>query len=302
MKTIQDKLQAEVRRLLAEKKVDLILGFERAPLSGRTRPCVIRSPDEGVRLVWDNTCSNNLAVYLPDYYRRKPMPKGQTPPPPPRIGIVVKGCDGLSVAQLIRERQVPREALVMIAMPCQGIRDPATGALFPGCTACLTPVSELADVRIGGESRPPAPEGSYADVEAFARQTSEERWRHFSEEMAKCIRCYACREACPNCYCRECFADRTQPRWIGAGNERSDTMLYHIGRLVRQAGRCVGCEACVRACPVGVDLRLFTRKVIQDAEELFGFRPGFDVEQAEMLSTFQTNDREDFLTDPEKKT
>ena len=116
--------------------------------------------------------------------------------------------------------------------------------------------------------------------------------------MSKCIKCYACRQACPNCFCKTCFADQGKPRWLGGTTALSDVMLYHIGRITHQAGRCVGCDACARACPVGVDLGVFTRKIVKDVEELFGFVPDFDAENPLPLWTFKEDDSEEFTVAP----
>jgi formate dehydrogenase (coenzyme F420) beta subunit len=300
MHSAQQRLIGEVKKLFAEKKIEILVGFEKGTLPGRTRPCIIRSADEANRLVWDNTCSNNLAGYLVDLFAKKPPPRGQPPPPPPKVGIVLKGCDALSVALLAREKQVPRECLTLISMPCQGIANPETGEIFPSCQECANPIPADADVRIPGESRKPVPV-SYSRIEEFEKLPKDERWRRFVAEVSKCIRCYACREVCPNCYCKECFAEKTNPRWIGVGNDLSDTMLYQIGRMFHQAGRCVACDACVRACPMGVDLRTFTRKLAKDARELFEFDIGSSKESESLLSTFTEKDSDGFITNPDKQ-
>jgi hypothetical protein len=51
----------------------------------------------------------NLAVYLPGM-------SGRT-------GIVAKGCDTRSIVELIREKQVKREDLVILGVPCRGMID-----------------------------------------------------------------------------------------------------------------------------------------------------------------------------------
>jgi ferredoxin len=61
----------------------------------------------------------------------------------------------------------------------------------------------------------------------------------------------------------------------------------------------VDCGACVRACPVGIDLRTFTYKLVKDAEELFGHTAGLDLEQVPPLTEFSAGDSDSFITEPE---
>ncbi|MHC4284418.1 MAG: 4Fe-4S dicluster domain-containing protein, partial [Planctomycetota bacterium] len=120
-----------------------------------------------------------------------------------------------------------------------------------------------------------------------------------SREISKCVLCKACRSACPNCYCKVCFADQTRPNWTGSGAELSDIISYHLGRMFHQAGRCVDCGACVRACPVGIDLRTFTYKLVEEAKELFDYTAGLDLEQVPPLMEFNASDSDNFITEPE---
>ena len=136
-----------------------------------------------------------------------------------------------------------------------------------------SPMYQAADIIISGESRKPA-KASYARIKAFEAKSPEQRWKIFVEEISKCIRCNACREACPNCYCKVCFADQRKPAWVSPAAQLSDTIVFHLGRMFHQAGRCVECDACVNACPMGIDLRLFTQKLALDTQEFFGCVPG----------------------------
>jgi formate dehydrogenase subunit beta len=90
------------------------------------------------------------------------------------------------------------------------------------------------------------------------------------------------------------------PAWIGVSTELTDSMIFHLIRIFHQAGRCVECDACVRACPMGIDLRTFTKKIASDVRELFGFTPGFDLEAPPPLITFTENDSQEFITEPHK--
>ena len=151
---------------------------------------------------------------------------------------------------------------------------------------------------IPGEPRATA-ERKYDKVTELEGKSSADKWQRFTGELSRCIRCNACRQACPNCYCKLCFADQTKPRWIGAGDDISDVLLYHLLRAYHQAGRCVGCDACVRACPMEIDLRLFNQKLAKEVETLFGYVPGISAEAPLPLCTFEQEDSQGFMTEPE---
>ncbi|MBD3308185.1 hypothetical protein GF339_17195, partial [candidate division KSB3 bacterium] len=246
--------------------------------------------------------------------------------------IVAKGCDLRSIVTLIKEKQVPREKVVLIGVPCQGMIDlPKVEALINGeevqdyqehdgmlhittkagneyslqkteilqdaCIECRYPMPEGTDYLIEGTAKAPGDSG-YDAIDAFASKTTQERWDYFKQEMAKCIRCNACRQACPTCWCKECFAEQIDLKWIGVSPDLSDAMIFHLTRIFHQAGRCVECDACYRACPMGVDLRTFTKKIGKDVEDLFGYFPDFNQETIPPISTFRENDSEDFITEP----
>jgi ferredoxin len=75
-------------------------------------------------------------------------------------------------------------------------------------------------------------------------------------------------------------------------------MIFHLTRIFHQAGRCVECDACYRACPMGVDLRTFTKKIVKDVEQLFDFYPDFNLETTPPISTFSEGDNDSFITEP----
>jgi ferredoxin len=233
---------------------------------------------------------------------------------------------------LVKERQAPRENLVLIGVPCTGmvderkVREAADGAeiasftddgttvvvravggaehrlereavLQEACRCCQFPQPVGADIIVEGPARKPGGNGDglVKEIESLA---PAERWKRFSAEMSRCIRCYACRQACPTCYCRECFAEQNNPAWIGIGAEQTDVSIFHLVRIFHQAGRCVECDACVRACPMGIDLRTWTKKIAADVRVLYGFTPDFDPSTKPPLVTFKEDDAQEFITEP----
>jgi len=315
MGDLSPQIREVARSLLRDGRVDLIIGYENGSLPLRTSPCFIRSPDEAERLVWNPWCENNLATYL---HRATG-----------KVGIVAKGCDARSIVGEIVERQIAREDVIVIGVPCQGVIDRAkieaqldgrevleadvsegvitlrgegfeetldlAEVLCEGCATCHHRNPPLYDILIGE----PVPEvedaDEYAAVRALEAQTADERWAYFTNEFSRCIRCYACREACPCCYCAECFVDQTQPCWFGKGDDLSDVMAFHIVRAYHVAGRCLDCGACVRACPMHIDLRALVKKLEKDVRELYGYEAGLHLETVPALATFQPDDPQEFI-------
>jgi ferredoxin len=309
MQQLTDEIRAIARGLLREKKVELVIGYERGSLPMRRRPCFVRKEEDADRLVWDGWCENTLAAYLP---KRKE-----------KAAIVAKGCDSRAVVELIKEKQVQREQVVIIGVPCLGMIDRAQvegavdppriagaeespeveeasmhkGLLLDCCKTCTHPNPVLYDVLVGDLS-PQKPQDPFADLEAFNAMKAEERWAYLSREVGKCIRCYACRNACPLCYCPECFVDAALPQWVGKSVDASDTMIFHLMRAYHLAGRCVACGACERACPMRVDLGKLNRMLLKGVKDLFGYEAGLSLEEKSPLATFRPDDPESFIVNP----
>jgi formate dehydrogenase (coenzyme F420) beta subunit len=305
-----NEIRSEAKRLLADDTVALVIGFRRSRQPLRNAPFFARDQADADRLVWDAGCGVNLANYLPG--RRG------------RVAVVAKGCDIRALVALVNERQVQRDRVIIIGVPCAGMisrhkvdaflegrelleahregdsfilrgknvqrRVAARELLADSCVSCADREPPLCDVRIG-DARPmkPAPD-PYTGIREFEALTAGARYEWFTKEFSRCIRCFACRNACPACGCEQCMVDAVDPVWIGKGNDTADTLLFHIVRAFHGAGRCVDCGACRRACPMGIDLRRLTAKVRKDVEELFGADA-----DTPALATFKPDDPEDGL-------
>ena len=123
-------------------------------------------------------------------------------------------------------------------------------------------------------------------VEDFEKLSSKEKGNFWDREFERCLRCYACRQACPVCYCPDCFAQRNMPEYLNAKVSTEENKKFQMVRMQHVFGRCTDCRACENACPVGIPLSLITMKIAKDAFELFGYVSGIDEETRPPLSSF----------------
>jgi ferredoxin len=186
-----------------------------------------------------------------------------------------------TVMQLAAENQITDGQVIALAID-------KTGSLSQ-----LNTFAEMQSFIANNEPAMPAHIAeALAKVEAMSR---EERWNYWLSEMANCVKCYACRSACPMCYCAQCTTDCNQPQWIPVSSMGQANMEYHIMRAMHLAGRCVNCGECARVCPMEIPLGLLTAKLTGFIGQNFGSRAGTKPELDYALSTFKVEDKETFI-------
>jgi len=173
---------------------------------------------------------------------------------------------------------------------------------------------ELADV-MGLEPAPESAERAEA-VASLLQARTDERDRRFSalrervhgpesllNEFATCMGCQNCMVVCPICYCKECifrtdiFDHPSVRYWDWAerkGGVRlpSDTLLFHLTRMLHMAHACVGCGMCSDACPAGIPVADIFRAVGQRVQARFNYVPGKDPEEEMIIATFREDELE----------
>jgi ferredoxin len=102
-------------------------------------------------------------------------------------------------------------------------------------------------------------------------------WQH---HMARCMKCYGCRDVCPVFVPAECRLEE----WARAGRLPPDAPLYHLARAYYIADRCTHCGFCEETCPSELPLRGLVDLVRhEDPENIFAFVPGLDDGQRERV-------------------
>jgi Na+-translocating ferredoxin:NAD+ oxidoreductase RnfC subunit len=89
--------------------------------------------------------------------------------------------------------------------------------------------------------------------------------------------------------------DESRPQWVGKTIDPTDVRTFHFLRAFHLAGRCTDCGACERACPVGIKLRQYTKKLEKDIKELYGYEAGVNHDERPPLDTYRPGDPEDFI-------
>lgn len=303
-----DELINTIQKVLNQGETDLVLGWKINDRTGTAVPARFYSAEEAGAAVFDATCVHNLAVYLPRLKDKK-------------VGIVVKACDSRSVVQLIAEHEVNHESVTVIGVTCSpggmldvksiwrqagyGVEIQHGGTVTAGgqqlereavslnkCLACDGAQPVIHDELVGapgGEAVSKPAESSALEREFAALDAAGRRdfWR---EQFSRCVRCYACREACPMCFCRDvCTMQTADPRWVGGEIDARSSEMAQLIRINHLAGRCTGCGECERACPVDIPLMLLLNEQNRVIEEMFDYRAGLDPEARPPLLAFDIN-------------
>ena len=317
MQKIEELMKKRAAELLADQKAELVLAWAAGDLFYDNAPAYFSTAEELNNLVFNDFCGSNLSKYLLANSKKDE-----------KTAVFLKPCDTYSLNQLIKDKRVKREQVLVIGIPCAGMLDinkikaqglkGITGVtanadelvvdsvygtktiareevLLQKCLACKGSAYAISDETLGEPlAVKHAPYDRFAEVKALEKLTPTERFTFWQEELSKCIRCNACRDICPACSCEQCLFDNPESPLAGkANNNSAEEQLFHIIRAYHVAGRCTDCGECSRVCPQGIRLDLLNRKFIKDINEFYGdYQAGADADTNAPLLSFDVDDVE----------
>ena len=277
MNEITQNVQREAHRLLHDQEVDVVIGYQLGWDSEQAVPCFVTQEQDVEKLVFGERCSHNLAKYLvgrEGYLTSRFRPSDEVV----RVALVARPATLRTIAALIREAQFAREDLIVL-----GIVDGTRIGIDPDVEVGRIPVDSTQSAE------------TVAQIEQIDNMSLSEKQAWWNREFAKCIRCYACRQVCPFCYCEQCIVDENQPQWIDKSSSLRNNVYWNLIRAYHLTGRCTGCGECDRVCPVDIPLQLINHQMRDKVESAFGFVSGTDLAAEPALAAFQPEDPEDFI-------
>lgn len=308
-----DELKKSIKEKLPE--LDCVIAWQEGHDKIHTVPLFIRKEEDIDKLVWGPFNVNNPAVYLPDFKDKK-------------VGIVVKGCDSRSVVELLQENLIDKENVTIFAMPCGGTLDMARVDQKIGrhkhiddvtfddtsvtvtkdsekitfkmqefaqgkCYGCTRPAAVLADFRFGTPAPITAKPFTPPELAMLDSMSLDERMGFWKAQMDRCLRCYACRNACPMCVCRDyCVSDSRDPHWMTQEASVKEKLFFQTIHAMHLAGRCTGCGECQRACPVGIPILALRQQLGRALGQIFeGYVTGLNPDDTPPLLGYEVEEK-----------
>lgn len=282
--SMTEDIRKRAAELLESGEVATVIGWGCGRFENQRRPLVAKRAEDAQNLVFDEYCAHMVAKRVLEHTADG------------RVALFARGCESRAVNRFIADHQLKREQVYIIGVPCPGMRDWVTGEPLKKCGECQHRNPVVYDELLGSPVEEPAPYrfGEVDEIEAMDRA---DRRAFYDALYTSCIRCYACRNACPCCTCKECFVEQERVGWQGKQFNTNEARYYGMIRAFHTGDRCIECGECERACPMGLPLMRLMHKQVRDIDKLFGPYEGGGLTDAgpDPLRTFKTDDIEEFM-------
>ena len=280
---MQEQMIQRAKELLAQGDVRRVLGWKKGDFPQNPEPAFFTTEQELNELVYDRFCAANLSGYMANVNNQD----GKTL-------VFLKPCDTYSFNQLVKENRVSREKAFIIGVGCEGnviVEEMEEAGLLERCRVCQKTEHKVFDELIGADIKTREGKDRFEEVAALEKMPPDERFTFWQGQLSRCIRCNACRNACPVCNCKKCVFDSSKYDTEQKANVTTfEEQMFHLVRAYHVAGRCSDCGECSRVCPEDIQLHLLNRKLIRDINELYGeFQAGEDAETPGPLTDYNAD-------------
>lgn len=186
--------------------------------------------------------------------------------PQARLGIVCRGCEERGLVEMAKHFQINLERVTIIGLHC--VEEEARFC------RCPKPYPLHAHITVGERI-----EGVTDRLtDGLAARSREEKLAFWEEQFTRCIKCYGCRNICPQCFCNMCALE--DDLWVPRGRlPMPMPPTYHLIRAMHMAGKCVGCRECEETCPAGIPLAIHYRLIARDVKAMFNYEPGASLDE-----------------------
>lgn len=316
-KITREQLVEKASALLKDGTVTSVLGWKKGEFDYDVTPALFESEEELKSFVFSDFSGANLSKYL---VKKTKSSEG-------KILVFLKPCDTYSFNQLLTEHRFDREKVYAVGIPCEGMVDinkvkKITGdgiasiecgdklavnsiyedktfeidykdVLLERCENCKSK-KHVAYDELMGEEGEVLDSNRFDEVERLEAMTPDERFAFWQGELSRCIRCNACRDACPACTCEVCVFNNPKSGVENKSPANSfEEKMFHIIRAFHVAGRCTDCGECSRVCPQNIPLHLLNRKFIKDMNQCYGeYQAGAEVGTKAPLVDYTLEDLE----------
>ena len=281
--SICEDLRARAKALLESGEVVAVVGWTQGRFAGQRPVYVATTPDQADNLVFDDECAPLAAKFALEHIHAG------------KVALYTRGCEARAVNRFIADNQLKRDQMVLLGIPCPGMKG-STGAELKKCAECQHRNPVVFDELFGDQAPEPKAD-RFAEVERFEQLSREERREFYDRFYNTCIRCYACRQACPCCTCRECFVEQERPGWQGKEFNLDEARYYGMIRNFHTGDRCIECGECERACPQNLPLMTLIHLQVRDIDQLFDPYEGGGLTDSgpDPLRTYKFDDIEEFM-------
>lgn len=186
--------------------------------------------------------------------------------PDAKLAIVCRGCEERGIVEMFKHAQFSLANVTLIGLQCE--QDEAE---FCRCAKPFTVHAKT----IVGEPIQGVPDPL---TEKIAAMSPPEKLAFWKQEFQHCIKCYGCRDICPQCFCNICALE--DDTWVETGRlPMTNPSMYHMVRAMHMTAKCVACRECEETCPADIPMAVHFRLIAQHVKEMFNYEPGADMEE-----------------------